>query len=78
MSISVNNLIVFRDDADAGRGDAGHVLQDRGRADRQRVVGSITADITNTNNAAGESALGDVIADAQLATRRPLAPSSRS
>jgi len=32
-----------------------------------RVIGSITADITRTNNAAGESALGDVIADAQLA-----------
>ncbi len=31
-----------------------------------RVVGKITADITNVNNAAGESALGDVIADAQL------------
>ena len=30
------------------------------------VIGSITADITETNNAAGESALGDVIADAQL------------
>ena len=32
-----------------------------------KVVGKITADISNTNNAAGESALGDVIADAQLA-----------
>jgi 5'-nucleotidase len=32
-----------------------------------RVVGSVTADITRTPNAAGESALGDVIADAQLA-----------
>ncbi len=32
-----------------------------------KVVGKITGDITNTNNAAGESALGDVIADAQLA-----------
>lgn len=31
-----------------------------------RVVGSITTDITRTANAAGESALGDVIADAQL------------
>lgn len=31
-----------------------------------RVIGSITADITRTNNVAGESALGDVIADAQL------------
>jgi 5'-nucleotidase len=31
-----------------------------------RVVGSITADITSATNAAGESALGDVIGDAQL------------
>ena len=31
------------------------------------IVGSITADITNTNNAGGESALGDVIGDAQKA-----------
>jgi 5'-nucleotidase len=31
-----------------------------------QVVGEITADITRTTNAAGESALGDVIADAQL------------
>ncbi len=36
-----------------------------------RVVGSITADITRTANAAGESALGDVIADAQLADTAP-------
>jgi 5'-nucleotidase len=32
-----------------------------------RVIGSITADILRANNAAGESALGDVIADGQLA-----------
>ena len=32
-----------------------------------RVIGSVTAPITRTNNAAGESALGDVIADGQLA-----------
>jgi 5'-nucleotidase len=31
------------------------------------VTGEITADITRTQNSAGESALGDVIADAQLA-----------
>ena len=31
-----------------------------------RVIGSITADILRAQNAAGESALGDVIADAQL------------
>ena len=37
-----------------------------------RVVGSISADLTRTANAAGESALGDVIADAQLdATNDP-------
>jgi 5'-nucleotidase len=31
-----------------------------------RVIGKITADITRTNNAAGESALGDVIADGMV------------
>ena len=36
-----------------------------------RVVGSITADITRTQDLAGESALGDVIADAQLAATSP-------
>ena len=36
-----------------------------------RVVGSATADITRTANTAGESALGDVIADAQLASTAP-------
>ena len=36
-----------------------------------RVIGSITADITRTQNAAGESALGDVIADAQLEATAP-------
>jgi len=37
-----------------------------------RIIGSITADITRTQNLAGESALGDVIADAQLeATNDP-------
>jgi 5'-nucleotidase len=37
-----------------------------------RVIGSITADMTTATNAAGESSLGDVIADAQLnATKDP-------
>jgi 5'-nucleotidase len=35
------------------------------------VIGTITADISRTSNAAGESALGDVIADAQLAATVP-------
>ena len=34
--------------------------------DPNAVIGEITTDITETNNLAGESALGDVIADAQL------------
>ncbi|BBL59828.1 bifunctional metallophosphatase/5'-nucleotidase [Methylomonas koyamae] len=36
-----------------------------------RVIGSISAAITRTATAAGESALGDVIADAQLAATNP-------
>jgi 5'-nucleotidase len=36
-----------------------------------RVIGSITANITRTTNAAGESSLGDVIADAQLYATAP-------
>jgi 5'-nucleotidase len=37
-----------------------------------RVIGSITADILRAPNAAGESALGDVIADAQLYATSPV------
>lgn len=36
-----------------------------------RIIGSITATITRTQNAAGESALGDVIADGQLEDTAP-------
>jgi 5'-nucleotidase len=36
------------------------------------VIGTITTDITRTNNLAGESALGDVIADAQLEATAPV------
>jgi 5'-nucleotidase len=36
-----------------------------------RVIGSISADITRASNVAGESALGDVIADAQLYATAP-------
>lgn len=36
-----------------------------------RIIGNITADITTARNAAGESALGDVIADSQLAATSP-------
>ncbi len=37
-----------------------------------QVIGSITADILRSGNAAGESALGDVIADVQLAATAPV------
>jgi 5'-nucleotidase len=37
-----------------------------------QVIGTITTDITGTPNAAGESALGDVIADAQLEATSPV------
>jgi 2',3'-cyclic-nucleotide 2'-phosphodiesterase (5'-nucleotidase family) len=36
-----------------------------------RVIGRITADLTTAQNAAGESTLGDVIADAQLFATEP-------
>jgi 5'-nucleotidase len=38
----------------------------------ERVVGSIAGSITRASNSAGESALGDVIADAQLAAARSM------
>jgi len=41
-----------------------------------RVIGSISADITRSQNPAGESALGDVIADSQLAATRDAAKGS--
>jgi 5'-nucleotidase len=71
-SISVNNQIVTRDVPAASPITA---LIDRYKAISDpladRVIGSITADITRTQNAAGESALGDVIADSQLAATTP-------
>jgi 5'-nucleotidase len=67
MNITVDNKIVLRDVADAGETaliDAYKVVV---APIANAIVGSITADITNTNNVNGESALGDVIADAQKA-----------
>jgi len=67
MTISVDNKIVFRDDADTGLADLVSTYQTLVAPIANRVVGRITADITRAPNGAGESALGDVIADAQLA-----------
>jgi 5'-nucleotidase len=74
VSVSVNNVIVTRDVEEAPDLTA---LVDKYATLvaplSNRVVGSVTADILRANNAAGESALGDVIADAQLAaTADPL------
>ena len=67
MSISVDNKIVFRDDADAGLAGLVSDYQTLVAPIANAIVGQITANITRTGNTAGESALGDVIADAQLA-----------
>jgi 5'-nucleotidase len=70
--MAANNLIITRDVAkDAGQTSL--LAKYRTFADpiANRVIGSITADITRTTNPAGESALGDVIADAQLAATAP-------
>jgi 5'-nucleotidase len=66
-SISVNNKIVTRDVAldPAETTIVGKYLTAVAPI-ANRIVGSITTDITRTNSAAGESALGDVIADGQL------------
>ncbi|MGH9110960.1 MAG: bifunctional metallophosphatase/5'-nucleotidase [Acidimicrobiales bacterium] len=71
-SISVDNQIVTRDVPRAT------VITDliaryKALSDplAKRVVGTITADITRTQNTAGESALGDVIADSQLLATTP-------
>jgi 5'-nucleotidase len=67
-SITVDNKIVTRD---VTRDAAQQALVNEYRTAvapiANRIVGSITATITRTANPAGESPLGDVIADAQLA-----------
>jgi 5'-nucleotidase len=67
IEIRVDNKIVTRDVAKDPL-ETELILKYKAFADpiANRVIGSITADITRTQNAAGESALGDVIADAQL------------
>jgi 5'-nucleotidase len=71
-SITVNNQIVTRTvTPDQGILDLGNRYRAISAPLAQRVIGSISADITRTPNAAGESALGDVIADSQLAATTP-------
>lgn len=72
VSKTATNRIVTRDVA---KNAAETALLDKYRglsaARASKVIGRVGADITRTANAAGESALGDVIADAQLAVTKP-------
>jgi 5'-nucleotidase len=64
--IAVNNVIVTRDVAKDPAETALITKYNTAIAPiANKVVGTISGDITRTNNAAGESALGDVIGDAQ-------------
>lgn len=67
-AIKTNNVIVTRDVAKDGQLTAlVDKYRDLSAPFANRVIGSIADTITRTANTAGESALGDVIADAQLA-----------
>jgi 5'-nucleotidase len=72
VSATVNNTIVTRT---VPKAPALTTLVDKYRSLSaplaNRIIGQVTSTITRTNNAAGESALGDVIADAQLYATTP-------
>lgn len=72
VQMSANNMIVTRD---VEKHPLLTALIDKYRAISQplanRVIGAITGDLTRTANAAGESSLGDVIADSQLYVTAP-------
>ncbi len=74
VAASVNNVPVSRDVAKAPAltGLVGK-YQTLVAPLSNRIIGSITGDITSVSNSAGESAAGDVIADAQLAATAPAA-----
>jgi 5'-nucleotidase len=66
-SVQTDNVVITRDVTPAP--DVAALVERYKTASApiaNRVVGSITADITRAQNAAGESALGNLIADAQL------------
>ena len=67
-SVVSDNVIVTRDVArNAAQSALIGTYKDLVRPIASRVIGHVTADVTRTTNDAGESALGDLIADAQLA-----------
>jgi 5'-nucleotidase len=71
-SATADNEIVTRDvSKDAAQTAIIDKYKGMSAAIANRVVGSVTSDITRSTNRSGESALGDVIADAQLASTSP-------
>lgn len=74
VGVEAKNIVVDRSNTAITPDDSIKTIVDNYRAIAlpvaNRVIGTITAAITKTNNAAGESALGDVIADAQLAATK--------
>ncbi|SDZ01978.1 bifunctional UDP-sugar hydrolase/5'-nucleotidase [Nitrosomonas sp. Nm33] len=70
IKINAQNVLVDRNDTSVTPNAAIKAMVDGYKALSQpianRVIGSITADIIRTPNTAGESALGDLIADAYL------------
>lgn len=69
LSVSANNLVTGTGTAtaeDPALTDLVAHYDSLAATPKSRVIGKITAAISRTANAAGESALGDVIADAQL------------
>lgn len=69
LSVAANNLITGTGTAtaeDPALTDLVAHYDSLAATPKSRVIGKITAAISRTTNAAGESALGDVIADAQL------------
>ncbi|MDR7312345.1 5'-nucleotidase [Nocardioides luteus] len=67
-SVRGSNMLVTRDVAKApAQTELINTYKELVTPIASRVLGTITADVTRTANASGESALGDLIADAQLA-----------
>jgi 5'-nucleotidase len=67
-AMSINNVIVRRD-VKPKAADLTALIEKYGAIaapTENRVIGTASAALTRTNNAAGESSLGDIIADAQL------------
>jgi 5'-nucleotidase len=71
-SVAVTNEVVGRD-VEKDRRQTQIIAKYRGLSEgvANKVVGSVTGDIMRRANEAGESALGDVIADAQLTATGP-------